>query len=267
MKQTPLATIVIAAVVGAASAAGTATLLAPSTPERAQVAAADPKVKVDYDSQLRELHKENEDLLMRIAALESRPATAASAREPISVDDGFEDEVRSWMASFADEQGQVPEAFVASVGEALDQIRDKEEKARQEKMLADQAARLEERLTQLREELGLSQYQVDEMRGVLTAQNERRTELFAGGWQNVDREAMRTGMESIRDDTQKALGGILTPEQLDGYRQSERNSFGRGGFGGPGGGGPGGGGRGGRGGGGGSGQGGGRGGDGGGGGQ
>lgn len=249
MKQNPLVTIVIAAVVGAASAAGTATLLAPSMPERAQVAAADPKVKVDYDAQLRELHKANEDLLMRIAALESRPAPAASVREPISVDDGFEDEVRSWMASFANEQGQMPEAFVASVGEALDRIRDKEEKERQQKMLEDQAARLEERLTQLRDELGLSQYQVDEMRDVLTTQNQRRNELFAGGWQNVDREAMRTGMESIRDDTQKALGAILTPEQLDGYRQSERNSFGRG-FGGPGGPGGFGGGRGGRGGGG-----------------
>jgi len=237
MKQAPLLTVVIAGVVGAASAAGTAVLLAPSHSERPQVAAADPTVKKSYDAEFEELRRQNDDLLLRIAALESRPAVAAPERAPIG-DDGFQSEVRNWMASFEDQNGQVPEGFVASVGDALDKIREQETKERQQQMADAQAERLEERLTELQDELGLSQYQVDELRPVLTAQNLRRAELFAGGWENIDRSTMREDMEAIRTETDKALATILTPEQLEGYEANERQN--RGGFGGFGGGGRGG---------------------------
>jgi hypothetical protein len=234
MKQTPLLTVVIAGVVGAASAAGTAVLLSPQSSERAQVAAADPLApKTDYDAQFGELRKQNEDLLLRIAALETRPAPAAAMRAPVG-DDGFQDEVRNWMASFEDESGQVPEAFVASVGDALDQIRDQEREERSQQMADAQAERLEERLGELKEKLGLSQYQVDEMRTVLTEQNLKRAELFAGGWENIDRGSMRETMQTMREETDTALATILTPDQLEGYEQSEREN--RGGFGGFGGG-------------------------------
>ena len=234
MNQGPLLTVVIAGIVGAASAAGTAVLLAPSTSERAQVAAANPiGPKKSYDEALGELRRQNDELLMRIAALESRPDAAPAVRAPVG-DDGFKDEVRNWMASFEDESGQVPEAFVASVGDALDQIREQERLERQQEMADAQAQRLEERLNQLREELGLSQYQVDEMRTVLTEQDLKRAELFAGGWENVDRGAMRETMQTMREETDKALATILTPDQLEGYERSERQN--RGGFGGFGGG-------------------------------
>jgi len=236
MKQAPLLTVVIAGVVGAASAAGTALLISPGSSDRAPVAAASPtSQKNDYDDEIGELRRQNEDFLLRIAALESRPASAAlvPARAPIG-DDGFEEEVRDWMASFEDQDGQVPEAFVASVGDALDQIRDQEREERQVSMAEAQAERLEERLTELQTELGLSQYQVDELRPVLTSQNERRAELFAGGWENIDRGSMRENMQAIREETDKALSTILTGEQLEGYNQSARRDFG--GFGGRGGG-------------------------------
>jgi hypothetical protein len=238
MKQATLLTVVIAGVVGAASAAGTALLLSPATSDRALVAAASPtSQRKDYDAEIGDLQRQNDDLLLRIAALEGRPASTAPVRAPVG-DDGFKDEVRDWMASFEDQDGQVPEALVASVGDALGQIRDQEREERQVSMAEAQAERLEERLTELQTDLGLSQYQVDELRPVLTAQNERRAELFAGGWENVDRGSMRENMQAIREETDKALSTILTGEQLEGYNQSARGD--RGGFGGFGGGGGGG---------------------------
>ena len=222
MNQAPLLTVVIAGVVGAASAAGTALFLSPETSDRALAAAASPTSKQnDYDKEIGELQRQNDDLLLRIAALEGRPAAAAPVRAPIG-DDGFEEEVRDWMASLENKNDQVPEAFVASVGDALDQIRDQEREERLQTMAEEQAERLEERLTELQVELGLSQYQIDELRPVLTAQNLRRAELFSGGWENIDRGSIRENMQAIREETDKALGTILTGEQLEGYNKSER---------------------------------------------
>ena len=230
MKQTPLLTVVIAGVVGAASAAATALFFTPDSSNRARVAAASPTGQQnDYGREIGELRRQSEDLLLRIAALESRPAPVASVRAPIA-DDGSADDLRSGPASFEDPSGEVPQAFVASVGDALDQIRDQEREERRTTMAEAQAERLEERLTELQAELGLSAYQVDELRPVLTAQNEKRAEFFSAGWENIDRGSIRETMQAIREETDQALGTILTPEQLEGYGQSERRD--RGGFGG-----------------------------------
>ncbi len=185
------------------------------------------------------LRKENADLRVRVATLESTVSrlaggTGAESRAPVAV--GSADDVvpqsastRDFLDAFASE-GRVPELFVARVGEALDEIRAAEEAARIEAETVAQAERVEERLVRLRDELGLSGYQMDEMRGILVAEEASRSELWSSVRDGGDRGSMRDRMRDARDELNTRLSEVLDPDQLERYQESRDRGFG--GFGG-----------------------------------
>ena len=50
------------------------------------------------------------------------------------------------------------------------------------------------------------------------------SEIRENGWENIDRDEMRSTMETMREDEYSALEGVLTPEQLTQYQESNSNS-------------------------------------------
>jgi len=180
------------------------------------------------------LQRTNEELMLRMAALESRPASVAPARTPVAeapveVLPADERALRELIANFSP-QGNVTDAFIDRVGQAMSVIEEEQQRQRDEERRLEREARLEDRLSELRVDLGLSQYQVDEMRTVLSTSEAKRSEMWAGARDGAgDREGMREAMREIRDASDAALKKILDPDQYARYQESQGD---RGGFGG-----------------------------------
>jgi len=240
MKSNLIPSLLAAALVGALVAFLTTTFLAPGSggvsarrgaPEDPRPGVARAADSGPLAQRLAELEHQNDDLLLRIAALENRPAGEALARSP--VEDGEtaalranSAELESLLTSF---QGDAPvsDAFLARVGEAIEHIEAEEERQRTEEREQQAAERMEERLSELRVELGLSQYQVDEMRKVLSSAETQRTELWAamrdGGG---DRGSVRDQMREIRETSNSALSEVLDQDQYERYQETDRDRFG-----------------------------------------
>jgi len=189
------------------------------------------------------LRLSNDRLEERLAALESRLADIAGARIPQS-------ETRTAVPSSAERSSDAPDAlahevtpdFVASVGQALDVIHAREEAEREDRRKEVQAQRIEERVTRLQQELGLSSRQSSDLRTALIHQDDQRERLFTSMREgNGEPQDMRENFRKLRDETNTTLQGFLTADQFTRYREIEESDFGRrgfGDFGGPGGGRP-----------------------------
>jgi hypothetical protein len=240
-----LAAAVIAAVAGVgASLAARAFVDAPGRETEPRAAAREPAPDSAREAgaaeearrALDDLRMENSALAERIAALEARLAEVASTRTPLAAEPGpvaSDGELSGSIAELAAAQGvAVTPEFVASVGQALETIRAREEAEREQRRKELQAQRIEDRLAKLQQELGLSNRQVSDMRTVLAAQDDKRETLFASmrdsmGDPRGDPGQAREGFRAIRDETIASLQTILTPEQLEGYKRSEDSDFGR----------------------------------------
>ena len=109
-------------------------------------------------------------------------------------------------------------------------IKAREDAARELKRKELQAVRIEEKLTELETKLGLNHRQTSDLRDVLIAQDDKREALFTSMREaQGDPRDMREGFRTIRDETFAALETFLTPEQVEGYKQSEERDWGRGG--------------------------------------
>jgi len=239
------ASAVIAAVAGVGAALATHAF--ESKPERnadvrgvqADVATSAGAVAADGTRALDELRMENATLKDRMASLEARLAEALSTRTPLA---SSSQELRAPVA--ADDGGaaalqplDVTPAFVASVGQALDTIRAREDAEREQKRKELQAQRIEDRVSKLQQELGLNNRQASDLRTALITADDKREALFTsmrdmppGG--PGDGRDMREGFRAIREETHTALQATLTPEQFAAYKTSEESEFGRRDFGG-----------------------------------
>jgi hypothetical protein len=185
----------------------------------------------DVARELDQLRLENTGLTQRLAALEQRLAESLTTRVPLtstSVLDpdapGGTLELTSLLA------GEVTPEFVARVDEAMATIKAREDAARELKRKELQAVRIEEKLTELETKLGLNNRQTSDLRDVLIGQDDKREALFASMREaQGDPRDMREGFRTIRDETFAALETFLTPEQVEGYKQSEERDWGRGG--------------------------------------
>ncbi|GJM21695.1 MAG: hypothetical protein DHS20C15_16100 [Planctomycetota bacterium] len=130
-------------------------------------------------------------------------------------------------------------ALISTVDAALQQIRETEEAERDRARDERRAEELDERLTELSEEIGLASYQVEDMRTLFTESGKAMGELMEsmrdGGTGFAD---MREQMDAMRSATDTRLSEILSPQQLIDYEAAGGLGFGgrRGGFGGGGGG-------------------------------
>jgi len=233
-QETLFACLIVGAVAGAASGVAAGFFLGDArsaVPARGANAAAVPLESTaeavpgsDAGRELNELRMSNASLATRVQQLEARlgELTASAARQPLASGAQQVPSEEALNVAAALGQGQVTPTFIASVDQALDTIRAREEEEREAKRKELRAQRIEERLVDLREKLGLSGTQVRDMRTTLLTQEEKREALFetmrdGGG----DRRSMFEGMRTIRDETNASLQSFLTPAQFDGYSQTE----------------------------------------------
>jgi len=179
---------------------------------------------------LEELRLENASLQERLATLEARLAESQSARTPVAVQSADAAERVAPLASDGGMQAatmlDVTPEFVASVDQALDRIKAREDAERELRRKELQALRVEERVTKLQAELGLNSRQSSDLRTTLIAQDDKREALFSSMRDGEPRD-MRESMRALRDETHTALQSFLTPAQFEGYQKSEESEWGR----------------------------------------
>ena len=90
----------------------------------------------------------------------------------------------------------------------------------------DPAARLQRELDGLNTELGLTKDQLAKVTPIVTDAQKKQSEAFAKMREsgNMDRDKMREEFTKMREETDKQLKAVLTPEQvvkLDAYRKKQ----------------------------------------------
>ena len=225
MNPSILTVSLVAAVAGAAAAGVVTLALAPSdaaTPADNAVTlteAASPRQGTDLVAELDELASENRELRARIEALESRPMS--DARTLIEPSDGQHSAAIAAAQGGASALGVPPAEIQAQVATAIEAIRTQERaeaaRAREQRELQ----RMEERLTDLRERLGLSPTQENDLRALLLADRAAEAEYDRQREAGMSRDALRVVREQQRTEQQAQLAKILTPEQLANYRQRD----------------------------------------------
>jgi len=138
------------------------------------------------------------------------------------------------VAALGNPSADSPDGLQTLVVDALDSIREEEERERERLREEAWESGLEARLAELTTELGLAPYQVDEMRVVFTSERTRRDELFTRARESGEWWSVRDSMRELRGETMDELANVLSADQLEKYQESG-GGFGRG-PGGPGGG-------------------------------
>jgi chromosome segregation ATPase len=221
---------------GAALAAGALLGVRASRAELAQsrplsVEARESSAGPDVARELDQLRMDNTGLQQRLAALEQRLAESVSTRVELASPAALDPDAPAGAAEFASlRAGEVTPEFVARVDEAMATIKAREDAEREAKRKELQAERIEEKIAELQTKLGLNHRQASDLRDVLVAQDDKREALFASMRDaQGDPRDMREGFRTIRYETFAALEAFLTPEQVEGYKQSEERDWGRGG--------------------------------------
>ena len=179
--------------------------------------------EVDVGELRRELGRlelANQDLLARVEQLENRPLAPArsefAAVAPPSerrAEESIGDDTRSMLLST-----ELP----ASVRTALKDIRAEERAEEERQREVREAARREERLVRLQQELGLSNPQVTDLRTWMidsrTARQELERQRDAGG----ERELYKSERQAQRERDDANLQRILTPAQYQAWQEREQ---------------------------------------------
>ena len=184
---------------------------------------------LDVAHELDQLRLENSGLRLKLDELERRLSDSLTARVPL-------ESAPLETASAASDSpelaallsGDVTPDFVARVDQAMATIKAREEAEREVKRKELQAQRIEQRITDLQTKLGLNSRQASDLRTVLIDEDDKREKLFASMRDSQDPRDMREGFRTLRDETYAALERVLTPEQFEGYKQSEERDWGRG---------------------------------------
>jgi len=132
------------------------------------------------------------------------------------------------------------QAFEGQINAVIEQRENQQSMERDQARAERRAEANARRVERMAEELGLSPQQTDQFATIVDDAATERSEYFSeireNGWENIDRDEMRSTMETMREDEYSALEGVLTPEQLTQYQESNSNSgWGGGGRGGRGG--------------------------------
>lgn len=120
------------------------------------------------------------------------------------------------------------QAFEGQINAVIEQRENQQSMERDQARAERRAEANERRVERMAEELGLSPQQTDQFATIVGDAATERTEYFSeireNGWENIDRDEMRSTMETMREDEYSALEGVLTPEQLTQYQESNSNS-------------------------------------------
>ncbi len=231
--KTPLLPVLLASVAaGTASAVVVGIMARPAAETGNSSAAAMASGEVQavasgLETEVAALRSENQELRARVEALESRPVGEARAAvtsvEEVAAAAAAKLQVEGARAG-ASGTGEV----YTQVEQALEAIRtaerDEAARAREQRELD----RMEERLTQMAERLGLSPGQVNDLRAHMIAQEKIEDDLREQREAGMERDAYRVAREQARDAEREELARILSPEQLEQYNaRNEREDRGR----------------------------------------
>ncbi|MEM7205125.1 MAG: hypothetical protein AAF628_33030 [Planctomycetota bacterium] len=219
-----------AVVVGGATAAFTTLLLVDSmrgTREAApagRTAPGTPTLEARMSERLAALQRQLRELRQRLDMLESRPAPAPRrpVGELVSPTDleSFKEEVRQSLAT-SKTGSAPPQLLKTQVAEALASIRKDEAVERVTKGAAKRREQLERRLDGMTQWLGLDARQIDQMRAVLTASDERDQDVIRMWRAGVDDEVLGQAKESNRQEFVDSVATVLTPAQLQAFQADE----------------------------------------------
>lgn len=116
------------------------------------------------------------------------------------------------------------QAFEGQINAVIEQRENQQSMERDQARAERRAEANERRVERMAEELGLSPQQTDQFATIVgdaaTERSEYFSEIRENGWENIDRDEMRSTMETMREDEYSALEGVLTPEQLTQYQES-----------------------------------------------
>ncbi len=213
---------------GAASAVGATVLLAPAPgPEAASAEAAGPELLAAID----ELGVSISTLAERVESLESAETLApiaASGRVAASLDRSeIESMMREMLGSVEGAPTITSPSLESAVANVIEQREEQEEQDRQQRRADAEAKRLEDRLAKLQTDLGLDQTQLDSMRGIFQGQtakvDEMRQTMREARDSGLDMGSMREMWTGLRDETNLAIQGVLSPSQYEQYEESNSN--------------------------------------------
>lgn len=171
-----------------------------------------------------------DELGERLSVLESRPATSSISRAPVEAlsadEEALQEDLRELVGALKTEDGSLPTDFHATVTRALSDIREAEERERDEARQARDLERMEERISELTTDLGLGTGQANQLRTVLIDTETRRDQMrdqmreSGMGWNDA-----RGMFEGLRNETNTRLQEIFTPDQYMQYQESNNDRF------------------------------------------
>ena len=226
MSSSPLlAATVVSALVGAGAAWLTVSLTAPGVqPRDVARPATEPRPSVaseetreddrslatsTLESALAALQEENQALKVRLLRLERQ-----AARVP---EESSGPETALAPASALTEAP----AFREGVSDALEEIRAAEAAKEKERWVALQSEKLTERIQRISPKLGLYPNQESELHAILLDRELARAEINELGEKHGDKTATRAALRALKETSDEQLETLLTPVQLEGYREIE----------------------------------------------
>ena len=225
MKDISIGPLFLVIVLGSASAAITSSLLsADNTTEVVSEALPDVKLL----AQVQALQEENATLSERISALELRPVPTERVAAVDNSD--FEEEVRAFMAKNEVKGGATPVALQSKVENALTAIREQEEIEKAEVARQKRDRWIADTIDKYSADLGLTQFQSEEMNRTWIAKAEADAEL-GRIWESgseTDRANIGALKEANNERHQANLQGFLSTDQYDQYTEMVNSWRGRG---------------------------------------
>lgn len=221
----PVLLLALVGVVTGALGAGLVTALHDEPP----APASDPAERLALTTRLRALEDEHARLVQRVRELELTALVLDHERAPshelvepiVEVEAPRAPEAAPAQVAQQTAERLLDEELSTRVGEVIAQMRAQEEEQREQAREEARQNLLDEQIAKLTEELGLSYYQAEEMRRILTAQSSQFRAVLEDAREKGTWGSMRDDLRGLRESTESELAALLSPSQLEGYQGSE----------------------------------------------
>jgi len=188
----------------------------------------------ELESEVASLRRENDELVLRMVALESRSSRTA---QPVDSDGasaaelaGMQEQLTALALALENPQSAQSAGLRNLVASTLDDVREQEEAEQRAEREQREVDRIVERMDRYAQDLGLDAVQRQSMQDTLLSESTKRNELFSSMRSgDVPREQVRESFGEIREATQATLSNILTGTQLEQYNEMSNDRWGGGG--------------------------------------